>query len=226
VTFYDGCVARVHVFADEAGNFDFSSKAGATKYFILTTVTMEDFRPGDALLALRRQLAWEGHHQGTDDFHATEELQSVRDRVFAELAKWDFRVDSTILEKRKAQPHLAADDIRFYKMAWYLHFKHVAPLITRAGDELLVMGASLGTKKKKEGFHSAIHDVVDQVSRGVDFRTVSWAGASDPCLWVADYCCWAIQRKWERGDNRSYALIQPKLRSEFDVFRIGTKTYY
>jgi hypothetical protein len=27
---------------------------------------------------------------------------------------------------------------------------------------------------------------------------------SDPCLQVADYCTWAIQRKWERGDERSH----------------------
>lgn len=219
-------MARIHVFADEAGNFDFSSKTGATKHFILTTVTMGDFRPGNALLDLRRQLAWEGHHQGTDDFHATEEVQSVRDRVFAELAKWDFRVDATILEKRKTQPHLRGDDVRFYKLAWYLHFKYLARAITRAGDELLVMGASLGTKKKREGFHGAIHDVVDQTTRDVHFRTVSWAGASDPCLWIADYCCWAIQRKWERGDTRSYDLISSKVRSEFDVFRAGGKTFY
>lgn len=219
-------MSRVHVFADEAGNFDFSAKPGASRYFILTTVTMGDFGAGDALLSLRRQLAWEGHHQGTDHFHATEELQSVRDRVFAELANWDVRVDCTILDKPKAAPHLVSDDIRFYKMAWYQHFKHIAPLITRAGDELLVMGASLGTKKKRESFRTAIHDVVNQVTRGIDFRTVSWSGASDPCLWVADYCCWAIQRKWERGDERSYALIEPKIRSEFDVFRLGKTTYY
>jgi Protein of unknown function (DUF3800) len=219
-------MGRVHVFADEAGNFDFSAKSGASKYFILTTVTMEDFRAGDSLLELRRQLAWEGHHQGTDDFHATEEFQSVRDRVFAQLANWDFRVDATVLEKRKAQPHLTTDDIRFYKMAWYQHFKHVAPLITRPGDELLVMGASLGTKKRKDGFRDAIHDVVGQVTKDVDFRTVSWAGASDPCLWMTDYCSWAIQRKWERGDTRSYELVRPKIRSEFDVFRLGTAAYY
>ncbi|MGH2632508.1 MAG: DUF3800 domain-containing protein [Tepidiformaceae bacterium] len=219
-------MARVHVFADEAGNFDFSSKAGASRYFILTTVTMDNFRAGDALLSLRRQLAWEGVSSGTDDFHATEELQLVRDRVFAELSNWDVRVDSTILEKAKAAPHLAVDDIRFYKLAWYLHFKHIAPLITKAGDELLVMGASLGTKKKKEGFNAAIHDVVAEVTHGIDFRTVSCSGASDPCLWIADYCSWAIQRKWERGDERSYALIKSKVRSEFEVFQRGTNTYY
>ena len=219
-------MGRVHVFADEAGNFDFSPQPGASRYFILTTVTMDDFGAGDALLSLRRQLAWEGHRQGTDDFHATEELQAVRDRVFAELVQWNFQVDCTVLEKRKALPHLAADDVKFYRMAWYLHFKHVAPLVARRGDELLVMGASLGTKKKRANFHQAIEDVVDRATNGVDFRTVSWSGASDPCLRVADYCCWALQRKWERGDERSYDLIRPKIRSEFDAFRKGSKLYY
>jgi hypothetical protein len=219
-------MARVHVFVDEAGNFDFSSNPGASRFFILTSVTMDNFGAGDSLLALRRQLAWEGHTLGTDDFHATEELQSVRDRVFAQLASHEFTIDCTILEKRKAVPRLTSDDLQFYRTAWFLHFKHLAPLITRSGDQLLVMGASLGTRKKRQSFHNAIEAVVQQVAHGVDFRTVSWAGASDPCLWVADYCCWAIQRKWERDDDRSYALIRSKLRTEFDVFRFGNKTHY
>ena len=35
-------VARIHVFADEAGNFDFSRNTGATRYFLLTTVVIND----------------------------------------------------------------------------------------------------------------------------------------------------------------------------------------
>lgn len=48
------------VFADEAGNFDFSRNKGASRYFILTTVTMDDCRTGDALADLRRSLTWQG----------------------------------------------------------------------------------------------------------------------------------------------------------------------
>jgi hypothetical protein len=49
---------------------------------------------------------------------------------------------------------------------------------------------------------------------------------SDPCLQVADYCTWAIQRKWERNDNRSYDLISGKLESEYDVWAIGRTYHY
>lgn len=219
-------MSRIHVFADEAGNFDFSATHGASRYFILTTVTVEDWAVGDALLTLRRQLAWEGIEQATDDFHATEEKQVVRDRVFAALAPWDFRIDATILDKPKTKPHLAADEIRFYKTAWFLHFKYVAPSVVRSGDELLVIAASLGTKKRRTTFHAAVRDVVSQTTPTTEFQTAAWSAASDPCLWVADYCCWALQRKWERGDNRSYALIEHKIRSEFQPFRRSLATYY
>jgi len=49
---------RRHVFADEAGNFDFSRRPGATAYFILCTVTLDDpSTVGAGLLDLRRDLA-------------------------------------------------------------------------------------------------------------------------------------------------------------------------
>lgn len=216
---------RISVFADESGNFDFSGKQGASRYFILTTIACPSFEVGDALLRLRREIAWEGH--GTDsEFHATTDTQAVRDRVFAVLQEHEFRIDTTILEKAKANPHTRSTEDRFYKLAWWLHMKHVAPRIVRARDELFVVGASLGVKKKRAVMHNAVKDVIRQVSPTTNFRTASWNAYSEPCLQVADYCCWALSRKWEKGDDRSYVLIQNKIRSEFDVFRSGRTLYY
>jgi len=218
-------MSRVHVFADESGNFDFRRKPNVPRYFILTTVTVPDFTLGDELLALRRELAWEGV-ETTPDFHATEERQAVRDRVFEVLGRHDFRIDTTILEKPKTEPHLQADEARFYQTAWYLHFRYVAPAITHQDDQLLVIAASIGTRKKQESFHNAIRDVVRQLAPHTHYRTAFWHAATDPCLWAADYCCWAIQRKWEGGDDRSYVLIGDTIRSEFDAFGASSTVYY
>ena len=211
-------MSRAYVFADEAGNFDFGTGQGATRYFILTTATMEDCSVGDRILALRRQLAWEGVEQVTADFHATEERQEVRDRVFAALESAQFRIDATIFEKRNVVGHLRSDRIRFYKTAWYLHFKHVVKRIVSADDELLVIAASLGTKRERQTFHDAVQDVVSQVAPVKALRTAFWSAASDPCLWVTDFCAWAIQRKWERNDPRSHVLIRSKIKTEFLMF--------
>jgi hypothetical protein len=43
---------------------------------------------------------------------------------------------------------------------------------------------------------------------------------------IADYCGWAIARKWESGDARSYDLIRRKIMNEFDVFQRGISTHY
>jgi hypothetical protein len=213
-----------YVFADEAGNFDFSNHRDASRYFILCTVTADHCEVGDALLRLRRDLGWKGLHLDRV-FHATEDPQAIRDEVFALLAGMDFRVDATILEKCKAQPHLR-DEAQLYKMAWYLHFKHVAPQVAGPTDRMFVAASSLGTKKQRRALHTAVDEVVRQVSRCQSHRVAFWPADSDPCLQVADYCTWAIQRKWERGDDRSHVLIASKIHSEFDVWQVGQVRYY
>lgn len=217
-------MADRYVFADEAGNFHFAVAPGATRYFILTTIAADDCSVGDRLLALRREIGWKGLHLD-HEFHATEDPQAVRDEVFALLQGESFRVDATILEKRKAQPHLQTDRA-LYKMAWFLHFNFVAPRISARQDRLFVVASKMGTKKKRGIFHTAVDDVVDQVAPCSSYRVAFWDANSDPCLQVADYCTWAIQRKWEGGDTRSYDLIADKVRTEKDIWRIGNTYYY
>ena len=213
---------RKYVYADEAGNFDFSNNHRASKYFILTTVVIEDHSIATELFELRRELVWDGFDL-SPGFHATEDRQIVRDAVFEILRRHHFRVDATILEKRKAQPQLTALAMRFYKYAWFYHMKYVAPRIATNQDELLVVAASLAIKAKKTAFSDAIRDVVEQTATASAWRNVVWPAATDPCLQIADYCSWAIQRKWESGDDRSYDLIHSKIGSEYDLFSIGNQ---
>jgi len=45
-------------------------------------------------------------------------------------------------------------------------------------------------------------------------------------LQIADYCTWAIQRKWERTDAKSYNIIKDRITYEYDLWGHGTKHYY
>jgi uncharacterized protein DUF3800 len=217
-------MTRVHVFADESGNFDFSQSRGATRYFILTAITLKECSRINAdLQDLRHQMAWEGiDHPGP--FHASHDPGRVRDRVFRLLDSHDFHVDALVLEKAKAQPKIRSSQELFYQYAWYYLMKYVTPRIfTR---ELLVVSASVGSRKKKRlAFYNGVQDVLRQVGR-VTFRTACWDAGSDACLQVADYCGWAIQRKWESGDTGAYERIAPKVRSEFDLWARGKTLYY
>ena len=215
---------RVQVFSDEAGCLTFKPPGnGVSRYFMIGTVAMEDCSVGEELLKLRRELAWVGLH--IDQFHATSDKQRVRDRVFDVLSRADLRYDVTILDKRKAYEYLREDPLRFYKTAWYLHFKYVAPCIVGPLDELLVVASSLQINRKKKLVHAAVEDVVAQVSPTVVFHTAFAPTMSDPCLQVADYLAWAVQRKYELGDERSYDLVKHLIASEFEPFAVGSLQY-
>ena len=47
----------VYIYADESGNFDFSPRNGASRFFLLTTVVINAHAIEPDLLELRRQLA-------------------------------------------------------------------------------------------------------------------------------------------------------------------------
>ncbi len=219
-------MARVNLYGDESGNFDWRHPPKASKYFILTTVVVDDSHQiAHDLLALRRELAWDGADIDCE-FHATEDAQAIRDEVFKIIAAHPLRVDATILEKAKAQPRLRTTPERFYQYAWFYHMRHVTPLVAKDGDELFVVAASVGTKKKRKAFKAGIDDVMTQVAGRRTYKMACWPAAIDPCLQVADYCCWAIFRRFESSDNRSYALIQHHVRSMFDLFKYGTTHHY
>ena len=219
-------MARVHLFADEAGNFDFSRNAGASRFFILTTVAFPAGHDALAtsLRALRFELAWEGV-DFRREFHATDDTQAVRDRVFEVLAAHDFRVDATILEKPKARPAIRESEERFYRTAWAFHLRNVLPELLPDDGELHVIAASVGTGGKRREFHRGLQQAVRN-STSAASSVAFWPAATDLCLQAADYCAWAIQRKWERRDQRAYAQIQDSIVWEHDLFREGGRSFY
>lgn len=214
------------VFSDEAGCFTFERKPNVSKYFILCTVTMTELEVGNALQQLRRRLIWEKADLG-DYFHATSDKQAVRDEVYSTILNHEFRVQATIVEKCKARPHIRSSRALFYKYPWFYHFKHGIAGSLSYERALLVTASAIGNKKEKLSFTNAINDVMKQTldpsfKWAVDFRPCS----TDPCLQVADYCAWAIQRKWESKDLRSYELIKSRITYEYDLWAHGAKTYY
>lgn len=212
-------------FADEAGCFTFNRTQNVSKYFILCTISCSDCSFANDLIALRRRLAFDGFELG-DYFHATTDKQSVRDQVFSLLVNCDFSIQATIMEKSKAMPHIASDRPEFYKYGWFYHFKHGARRMIAPGKRTLVTAASLGTKKERLSFENSVNSALSQTLNSVTWRVDFPPAGSDPCVQAADYCAWAIQRKWERNDARSYDLIKNKITYEYDLWSHGTTHYY
>jgi hypothetical protein len=215
-----------YLFLDEAGNFDFSTSG--TRYFVLTSVSMR--RP----FALQAPLDDYKHdclEFGLDKeyFHCAEDNPRVRARVFDLIAGHldGMCIDSLIVEKAKAGPALR-EDKRFYpEMLGYL-LKFVLPKEIQAGaDEVIVITDTIPVQKKRQAIEKAIQQALAKMlPEGMRYRILHHASRSHYGLQVADYCCWAVFRKWQRLETEHYQRIRAAVGSEFDIFRTGTRYYY
>lgn len=212
---------RIYIFSDESGDSQFGT-TGASRHFILVTITSLNCDFGHRLLDLRRELAWRGLGLN-EEWHATENPDKIRGSVFDALSKCDFIADATIFEKTKVPEYYRTPPERFYEFAWYWHFSEIAKQTVDPGDELFVVSASIGTKKTRKLFHLAVGNAVGPHIPGVMFRTAHWRDDSDPCLIAADYVAWAIYRRNELLMPHYYNTIKDRIRSEVRFFDRETK---
>ena len=217
---------HLYIFLDEAGNLDFST--GGTKYFVLSSLSK--FRPFAAYKELT-ELKYDLIELGAniEYFHAAEDTQATRNRVFDVIARHleGVRIDSLIVEKRKTGASLRTE-MRFYpEMLGYLLQYVVERTDLSRVVETVIVTDQLPVARKRDAVEKAIKQTLAAVlPHRVRHRILHHASKSNMDLQVVDYCNWAIYRKWDRGDQRSYATIRSAVSSEFDIFARGTTYHY
>ena len=221
----------LYLFIDESGNFDFSPNG--TKYFIITALsTTGPFKIAAPLLELRYQLLpnYAGGRalEESGYFHAAEDAQAVRDAVFATIMKngQEIRVDSVIAQKNKANPKFHTQQLALYQRMGEALLKYT---FNRAAwdnyDHVVLVFSSLFDKKKrgilKQTFKSLIKSIAAK-----PYSLYFHDSKFDLCNQAVDYLGWAIYRKWESADMRSYDPIKHLVKSEFPIFSKGKTEYY
>lgn len=235
----------LYIFIDESGNFDFSPKG--TKYFALTSVaTVKPSTGREAFLELKYNLLKERNSGVTDFFHATEDQQNIRDRVFNLIGKSDdFLVDSIIAQKNKTNPSLlqrtevyqgkdGKDHVRavkteeeFYRMISNTLLKYTFNnygALDHIEQVVVILGA-LFTKNKQEYVLKNLKKYLKE-NFGKPFFIYFHSVQCDINCQIADYCGWAIYVNWERGETRPLESIKGKVKSMFEIFKSGTTEYY
>jgi hypothetical protein len=216
----------LYVFLDEAGDFNFS--VSGTRFFTFTTISKSRPFPWDGpLISLKYDLIEVG--LDIEYFHAAEDRQAVRDQVFAIIANnlTNLRIDSLIVEKRKTGATLQILEKFYPRMIGYLLRYVLDPKNLRNFSEVIVITDSIPVSRKREAIEKAVKQTLSRMlPHGTKYKLLHHASKSCAGLQIADYCNWAIFRKWERQDLRSYELIRSGIRSEFDIFRPGMRYYY
>lgn len=213
----------VFLFFDESGNLDFSPTG--TRYYIFGTLSTHDPAPlSHPLSNLHYQLIANGIE--IERFHATEDRQKIRDYVFPILSQvGGFEFDCVIIEKRKVNPVLY-DPSRFYpKFANYL-LQYVFRRYHEPDERIVVITDTLPVKKKRKAVERAFMTYIRRNLGQRPFTVLHHSSASHACLQAADYCNWAIHKKWKDNELRPYNKIRKFIRSEFDILKSGDEYFY
>ena len=214
-----------YLFLDESGNLDFSNRG--TRYFVLTSVSMErPFRAYSALDAYKYDCLEYGLEN--EHFHCAEDNKHVRGRVFDIIGGHldAVSVDSLIVEKRKTNPALTGDG-RFYPEILGYLLKHVLSRQSNTeAEEVIVITDTIPLQKRRRAIQKAVKLTLARVlPQRHKYRILHHDSRSHYGLQIADYCCWAVFRKYEKGEMAYFDQIRPAVCSEFDIFRTET-TYY
>lgn len=216
----------LYVFLDEAGNFDFSP--GGTKYFILSAISKErPFRAYQEMTELKYNLVESG--KDIEYFHASEDAQSVRNEVFTIIQRnlGGVRVDSLVVEKRKIGPAMRPEEQFYPRIIGYLLRYVLNGYPLDQYREVIVFTDQIPVKKKRRAIEKAAKvTLAEMLPKTARYRLLHHDSKSNMDLQIVDYCNWAIYRKWDAQDERSYQLIRPVIVSEFDFCLTGTTRYY
>jgi len=216
----------VYIFLDEGGNLDFSP-SGTAFYTMTSVTTLRPFQLHTPLDEFRYDLIEYGLN--TEYFHCADDNRHIRDKVFSLIVeKQDsFRVNSIVIEKRKTGTSLQ-DAKHFYpKMLGYLLRYVIENLNREQIDEVIVITDSIPVARKKQAIEKAIKQTLaDMLPKDCKYRVLHHASRSHVGLQIADYCNWAIFRRWERKDYTYWERIKKCINSEFDIFRMGVTYYY
>ena len=207
----------VYLFFDESGNLDFGSNG--SRHFCFGALTLRDPGPlSAALTRLRYGFLEEGLElQG---FHAAEDRQAVRDRVFATLAEvGGLELDVLIVEKCLTPKELR-DPFEFYARLGYVLVQGVLDRLGQLDEPVVVITDTLPLQRERKALAKAFRTAIRESLGERPFSIVHHVSAAHAGLQAVDYCTWAVQRKL-RGDDRACELIQRWIKQRWAAFGTG-----
>jgi hypothetical protein len=193
----------LHLYIDEAGNFDFG--ANGTAWIILTCVHVPwDCQRIARLAQLKHDLLHEG--LGLEYFHASEDNQRVRQR-FLEAIRGI--LPQGAVKARIVLKSAVAEGLR-HPEKFYPAF--VGPLVERHTQQhsgnVYIFSDALPVNKKRRGLEKAVANKLSAGAKeGMSYTFLHHASKSNFDLQIADYCCWAIWRALTKGDRTALEVL-------------------
>lgn len=163
-------------------------------------------------------------------FHAKDDIPEVRWQVFSLLRHHaDLRFFAVVRDKYKILEEVRRKNIRDERYRYHpneLYDAMVSRLfktVLHKDDVYRICFARRGASDRTAALRAALETARERfkqqhrVERGSELQVVDSTYSSTACLQVTDYFLWALQRLFERHEDRYLELIWPACRTIIDV---------
>lgn len=203
----------LYLYLDEYGNFDFSEKG--TDHFIMTCVAAKrPFSASHALLDLRYDLLESG--LCIERFHACEDKDKVRSDVYERISSNRKGLKTYVVCLDKAHiPESAKNAKDVYALSFAMIMDEVKRRECTGRTKLAVV---VTDRLPKEAERRAVEKPIKEYMKrhfqneGIPYSLMHHASSCDPNLQIADYMCWAAQRRIVRGKDWPYSKVKESIR--------------
>lgn len=196
-----------YLFIDESGDFDFA--ATGTNHFVMAGILTSD--PLKTALPLQRlRYTWLERGLNVSSFHASPDLQEVRNSVIEEIVTLS-EIEAHVVFGRKDQMHPSLKNVQ------NLHFHFTTEIVRHhleaghiSDDSRLVVVVDQSLPAKgQSSFHASIKPIF-KLRKG-DFRVFFQSMKTDYNGQIADYVAWAKFKQLERGEHRPWQALSGSL---------------
>ena len=207
----------VYIFLDESGNFDF--RESGSRYLVMTCVEMCRPFPGWELLDDYKYRCIE-NGMDIEYFHCYADRKHVRNTVFNVIAQHldNMRISCVVIEKTRVSPMVHEPKRLYQWMLDYLLGRVLAGEVNAEVKDVIVITDTIPVNERRKAIVQSIQlAVARNQPPNMKYRILHHQSRTHYGLQIADYCCWAIFRKWESGDCSWYDRISPAVNGEFNA---------
>lgn len=232
-----------YFFVDEAGDPTFFNRkgqnivgrSGCSRILILGFIrTNQPDMLRKSILSLKNEIVNDPYYDGVPslektkiNFHAKNDIPEIREKVFRKIATLDFKAEFFVarkkeeifLKRHRGKENLFYDDLITKLFENKLH----------KTEKNVIYFATRGNKARQKPLEEAIQiaTLTFEKKWGVknenQIEILPQSPVGEPCLQIADYMNWAVQRAIIKKEDRFFKTIENKISYLVDIY--DTKKY-
>ena len=227
-----------YFFVDEAGDPFFYDrykrcivgKEGCSKILLLGFIRTDDpVSLRKAVLTLKEEISKDKYLKKIPSlqktlraFHAKDDCPEVREKFYKMIVGLDFKaefvvarkIESVFRDKHNSKPNIFYDNLIIKLFQEKLHL----------AEKNFIYFAVRGDKIRQEPLQDAVQTAVLAFENkwnkkvGSRMEILPQSPYGEPCLQIADYLNWAVQRAFIKKEDRYYKFIEDKVSYLVDIY--------